>query len=355
LAAVALALLVVAQLVSCGGGGGHPLKLRPIEAGQDDWTPTPPADTQPIEEYLEEQEAQLPPWPSADAGAIKGTLTVEGYTLVNPDSLEAVPYAEGIVQVPLRVVDPEDDVDSIAFPGPDGSFIIPDLPALNSATLTVTVPVAEDIDGDLKAGDSVAVSLQVSVAAGRQTLVNLTISPVQPETLQEDALPGSLLQSPPVQVDYYYCGPDGIRQRTIALFIGLQRMMVDTNRDGEFGADDLQFADENNNGLSDTVEGAGYTGPLAPAENLATGIILSLQGRIFTLHDETAGTSVEFEVAETTIVVDQMGSPIALTQHIVGRWAVVQYTRLPTGGKLAQLVMVDLSPPMNGDSPHGPW
>jgi hypothetical protein len=346
--------MAIALLAACGGGGGQPLKLRPIETGQGAAPPAAPTDTQPINDYLDEQKASLPSWPSATTGAIKGTLAVESYTLLNPIALVPVSYAEGIVQVPLRVVDPEDDVDCIAFPQPSGSFVIPNLPALSSATLTVTVPVAEDINGDRKKNDAVVVSLPVSVITAKQTLVNITISPLPADTLQEDALPGGLLQVPPVQVEYYYSGPDGARQRTMALFIGLQRMLVDTNGDGEFGADDLQFADENNNGLSDTTEGAGFAGPLAPMEETAEGIILSLQGRFITLRNEFAGASIELEVTETTVIIDQLGSPIALSQHIVGRYAMVQFQRLTGGGRLAQLVMVDLSPPMGMEGPRGP-
>lgn len=351
--AVVLAVLGTALFAACGGGG-QPARLRPIDTGQGGAI-QPPTDGQPINDYLDEQKAALPSWPSASTGAIKGTLAIESYTLLDPITLEPVPYTEGIVQVPLRVVDPEDDVDCIAFPQPNGSFIIPDLPAVSSATLTVTVPVAEDINGDSKSNDIVVVSLPVSVTAAKQTLVNITISPVQADALQEDALPGSLLLAPPVQVDYFYSGPDGTRQRTIALLINLQRMLVDTNSDGVFGADDLQFADENNNGLSDTTESADYAGPLAPMEETAEGIILSLQGRIITLRDEFAGTSIELEVTETTVIIDQLGSAIALSQHIVGRYAMVQFVRLTGGGRAAELVMVDLSPPADMDGPGGHW
>jgi len=341
-----LASACIVLLVSACGGGHRRVFPRPIPPaeGGGGQPPAEPDPQQALEDYLRQQAEKLPPATTPSYGSIKGTLSVEGYTVLDPVSLDPVLPGTSPLPVPVRVVDPEDDVDKVVYPDAGGGFVIPNLPPLETATLSVNLTVAEDVDGDRSGGDAIECSLPVQVVAAKQTTVYITIAPLPTEG-QSD-LPPELdyLQVPaPIHFSYVYTGPDGSRTRDFAIVGPLQRMWMDADGDGQFTAADLAFTDENANGIDDAAEEqlSGATGPPA-GEGVIAGWIEAVARDTVTLQVGGGTTTVGFTGATT--VVDEYGAQIALTRHLVGREAVAAVRWYPDGRSVATHLMVFLNP-----------
>ncbi len=350
-----LALLPVVAMVSCGGGGGGHRHLQPAPGY------SPPAEDraqppgrleaqQQLDQYLQEQVSGLTTWPSATYGSIKGTLSIEGYTMLDPISLEPLPLNGAIGAVPLRVVDPEDDVDSIVFPDADGRFLFPDLPTLEGGTLYIKFLAAEDVDGDGRGIDMVECAVPVRVASARQTTVHIQISPLPSALLDDDWTELAYAYALPIHLSYQYEGPDGARHRELAIFATFDQFYMDADRDGKFTENDLQFDDHNSNGLDDMMEESlGVADILPPAEEMTLGVILSIAGNVVTVRSTEETLPHSFDVNEATTLVDEYGAQISLSAHLVGHGAIAMIQEFPDGYATATLLMVFLnpSPPSN--------
>ena len=332
---------LLSTLASCGGGGASNQNgVPPLDNGGGDSPASQAAvSIAQLTGYLQAQVASLDVYASATKGTLKGTLAVKNYTILNTSTMQPLPIGGAIGKVPLRVVDPEDDVDGITYPSLNGTFLMRDLPARKCATLKIDFYVAEDINGDHIGNDRVLCSIPISIAAGRQTYIQVILEPLS------SASPVGGYVGKPVQMTYYYKGPDGSRTRKLAL-MGGGRTFMDANNDGAFGAADIQFADANSDGQSDA-------GTLAPPSGAApgnpeisqiiAGIITSYYGDHMTITDTQAGT-VELVLSESTTVVDELGVQVALSNHIVGKQAAAMF--IPASGRqpLTMVLMVFLNP-----------
>ncbi len=350
LVALSALILLVNALSACGGGGPgkHPPELqpgwqRPSPPPEDGAEPPPeaPEPEELLSNYLSDQASGLEGWPSSTLGALSGSISITGYTLIDPQSLEPVPPEQGLNDVPLRVVDPEDDIDSITLPDAQGNFLFPDLPPTTSATLSVQFVVAEDVDGDGYGIDSIECKLPIRIMAARITSVQLDISPLKPLSYEQLEPPLDILTATPIAFNYSYQGPDGDRQRSLAILRALDRNWLDSDLDGEFTPDDLQFADENANGLGDETEDylAGSAGP-PTAERVVFGAILSVVGNIITIFSYEDMASIELALNEGTSLVAEDGAEFPLTRDLVGRDAVAVAQEYRDGHIAASLIMV---------------
>lgn len=351
LVALSALFLLATAMAACGGGGPcrYPGELRQFDGRlpsppPDDGTEQPPEVTEPEEQlanYLSDQASGLESWPSSSLGALSGTISITGYTLIDPQSLEPVLPEQGLNDVPLRVVDPEDDIDSVTLPDALGNFIFPDLPPTTSATLSVQFVVAEDVDGDGYGNDPVECKLPVKITAARTTSVQLDISPLEPLFYEQLGQPVDLFSTTPVAFNYSYRGPDGDRQRSLALLRALDRIWLDSDLDGEFSPDDLQFADENANGLGDETEEhlAGSAGP-PTEERVVFGAILSVVGNIITLYSYEDMASIELALNEGTALITEDGEELPLGRNLVGKDAIAIAQEYGDGHIAASLIMV---------------
>lgn len=359
LAALSVLFLFAAFLLACGGGGPRrdPGKLFPageprLPPPPDNGVVPPPDEPQPedqISSYLNDQADLLNAWPSTTLGALSGSVSIAGYTLIDPQSLEPVSPEQGLTDVPLRVVDPEDDIDSITFPDVQGQFLFPDLPPAAQATLNVRFIVAEDVDGDGHGIDLVECKLPVKVVTSRVTTVQLDISPLEPLRYEHLDPPSDVLNAPPVALTYHYRGPDGSRKRSLAILRPLSRVWLDSDLDGEFSPDDLQFADENANGLGDEAEDH-LTGSLGPPvrERVVFGAVLSVIGNVVTIFSFEDAVSVEIAVNEGTSLVAEDGEELPLARDLVGRDAIAVAQEYADGHIAGCLIMVLSEPPSQG-------
>ncbi len=359
LAILGALLFTATFLLGCGGGGPGRQRVEPIQFGGEVSPPPengvepPPGEVEPrdrLDSYLADQASGLESWPSSTLGALAGSLTISGYTLIDPQSLEPIPPEQGLSDVPLRVVDPEDDIDCVTFPDTQGRFLFPDLPPVTSAVLNVQFVVAEDVDGDDRGIDTVECEVPVVVTAGRTTSVQLDIYPLSAPAYEDLEAPLDILGVPPVTVSYSYHGPDGSRQRSLAILRALGRVWLDSDLDGEFSSSDLQFADENANGLGDKTEEhlSGAAGA-ALEEYTVVGVILSVVGNIITIYSLEDMASIELVVNEATNLVSETGEEIPLTGSTVGRDAVAIFREYPDGHVAASLIMI-----LSATGPHGP-
>jgi hypothetical protein len=336
-----LATMIMLATASCGGGGGNSFPSSGGDVSPS--TGLPDARAQ-LTSYLSQQAAQLTPYASSAKGSIKGTLAITGYTILDPRTMLPLPAGTAIAKVPLRLVDPEDDVDSIVYPSLNGTFQFLNLPVLNRATLKVEFFVAEDVNGDHQGKDKVTYSLVVSVAAGKQTYVQITIKPLQ----QPSPIPGYTGTVP--QIKTYYNGPDGTRNRNLAIFGATGQTFMDSNNDGQFTSTDIQFADANGDGQSnqgEAISTGGNSGagtPLSPDFTTA-GIISSISEAELTVTVPGQG-DLNFTMTESTTFVDGLGSPIAISDNLIGREVAVYYQPANDDSRLALVIMVFFQQPV---------
>ncbi|MCD6282505.1 hypothetical protein J7J84_02710 [bacterium] len=351
LIALSALFLLATALIACGGGGPgrYPGELLQAEDQRlppppDDGAEPPQEESSPEEQlssYLSDQASGLQAWPSSTLGALSGTVSITGYTLIDPQSLEPIPPEQGLVDVPLRVVDPEDDIDSVTLPDAQGNFLFPDLPPTTSATLSVQFVVAEDVDGDGYGFDPIECKLPVRIMAARITSIQLDISPLEPLHYEQLGQPPDIFSTTPISFNYGYQGPDGDRQQSLAILRSLGRVWLDSDLDGEFSPDDLQFADENANGLGDETEDylAGVVGP-PTEERVVFGSILSVVGNVITIYSFEDTVSIEIALNEGTILIAETGEELPLTRHLVGKDAVAVAQEYRDGHISASLIMV---------------
>jgi hypothetical protein len=330
---------LLASLTSCGGGGGAQSNIPPLDGGNTTPTSQAAVSIAQLTSYLQAQAASLDIYASASKGSLKGTLAVKNYTILNTSTMQPLPAGGAIGKVPLRVVDPEDDVDGITYPSLNGTFLMRDLPVRKCATLKIDFYVAEDINGDHIGNDRVLCSIPIAISAGRQTYIQITLEPLSV------ASPIGGYVGKPVQMTYYYKGPDGTRTRKLALMGGGLTFM-DSNNDGTFSAADIQFADSNNDGRSDGGTLAPPSGALPgsyEASQTIAGVITSYYGDHLTITDALAGT-VELIISESTTIVDEFGVQVSISEYVVGKQAAAMIVPVSGGQPVTMVLMVFLNP-----------
>ncbi len=336
-----VAATLLAMLASCGGRGEN-IAVPPIDDGGVTPTPQVADPITHLTSYLQAQAARLDAYASTAKGSLKGTLTIKSYTILDSRTMQPLPAATAIGKVPLRVVDPEDDVDSIpypTYPSLNGTFLLRDIPAKKYTILRVEFYVAEDVNGDRLGNDRILCSIPIAIAAGRQSTIQLTLEPLS------TAIPVGGYVGMPVQLSYHYKGPDGTRTRKLVIISG-GRTYMDTNNDGSFGAVDIQFTDRDGDGRSDAGEVAptsgaalgGYTTGQAVA-----GLVTSLYGDRLVITDLRSGL-VELTISESTIVVDEFGMQVSLTEHNIGKQAAAMVIPVSGGLPVTTVLMLFLNP-----------
>jgi len=341
---VAVALLWVLAALSCGGGRRPP--IRP-ETGQEQPTPPPPPPEKPEEvaQYERDLAERMQPWPSAETGALKGTLAVTGLTILDRQTLNPASPTDRLTEVITRIVDPEDNIGSITMPDNGGDFIHPDLVPSEFSRLQVSFVVAEDLDADGSGSDTVNVELPVSIAAGVQTTVELNLEGATVEQFSDAPLapeygaPAGV----PVKASYHILDSRGERDTLLGLMYDLRQLVVDRNANGEFDAADALDSDSDRNafgdsGESDFLAGARMSPPVELSfEALVTGVG---DGSLQVIDTHTHRARVVEVNLQLSVLCGLDGLPLPLTTALVGRTVFIDALSLPQDRLLALLVLV---------------
>jgi len=348
LVVVGLPLLSVI-LIRCGGGKPPPRILPPPPP------PPPPPPEDRIEDYKQEIEEELEPWSEPDKGAVKGTVQISGFTIINPNSLEPGSNEDAMRYVITRIVDPEDDVGSVVSPNPFGVFIHRDVDPLPYGFLEVAFTVAEDVNGDGVGNDKISVRVPISVEAQVITSVNVKISPASAEEIPDIEQVGSPPPSPvlPLKVSSTYKGPDGERTNSVSIFTWLGKAIRDLNLNGKFDLEDGVFDDKNADGVLDSSEEVFKS--LAREEELPrvsfdgtiVDLDLTLKGVVMFVRDGMSGVVRPVLITDRTIVlIAEMGgnrfmqAPVA-RRELMGRMVFVEAIILPGGDLVGLIVIVE--------------
>lgn len=121
---------------------------------------------------------------------------------------------------------------------------------------------------------------------------------------------------------------------------------MDSNNDGAFGVEDIQFADANSDGQSDTGVLAPPTGSTPDSHETSqtiAGIITSYYDDHLTITDAQSGT-IELILSESTTVVDEFGVQVALSDYFVGKQAAAMIIPVSGSQPLTLVLMVFLNP-----------
>lgn len=198
--------------------------------------------------------------PTGDLGTtgVSGEFLVQGFTILDEEQ-NAVNPGEGGPKLLARLIDPEDDILSVANPGIDGRYELYTTQSVTEAKLQLEFRVLEDVDGDGQGNDLIVQTVPVLLVPGFISIVNMTISPgtihnLAPEFQTLDGLGGFS-----VVVGVERTDGNGEYNETFALFPdGLLYIDDDNNEFIEPGQDSF-WEDANRNGWPDSEE-EGYDG-----------------------------------------------------------------------------------------------
>ncbi len=344
-----LLLVQVLLLVSCGGGRKP---IRPIPPPPP--PPPPPPTESPIEEYKKELEEKLEPWESPDKGAVKGTLTITGLTILNNQTLEPAKPPRVFDYVLTRIVDPEDDIGSIDIPEPDGTFLHSNVAPLDIGYLEVTFFVAEDLDGDGQGMDNVFLRTPIQIEPQVTSVVDINIGVPSSDEYPDPPTLGAYPETRPrpLKVISEYLGPEGERRNAFAMFQWLGKQIRDLNLNGKFELEEGLLDDRNNDGLIDDVQEIERDAPsLPPAslEGVIEDVIIAPQRGIELVIREKLATHerrVRVLIVERTVVLISSPDGNQFTQapvrpsELIGKLAVVDAFILPDGTLIANLIIV---------------
>lgn len=334
-------LVSVWTLASCAGGHRPPV---PPKHEQPPPPPPPPAPEE-LTEYENAVAGRIQPWPSSDKGAVKGTLAVEGLTILDRQTLQPASPSDRLSEIITRIVDPEDNIGSIENPDPSGDFLHPDLDPSDFARLQVEFLVAEDIDADGSGGDAVQVELPVSIAAGVETAVDLALSGTSLEQFGSPHIPPDLgpVEGVPIKLTYHVLDPRGERDALLGLMLNLRQLAVDRDGNGAFDRDDPVEPDTDRNAFGDTSQEDFIAGA-----RMSPPVELSFEGRITEIADGRLRVfdadahrmrlvRLNFHVS---VLAGLDGRPLRLTPALVGRNVFVHALALPEDRIMALLVLV---------------
>jgi len=340
----AVALLSTLVVGSCGGGRPP---IPPELGKQHEPPPPPPPPEEPAEltEYNEAVAGRVEPWVSPDKGAVKGTLTVEGLTILDPETLEPASPADRLTEIITRIVDPEDNIGSIENPDPGGDFIHPDLEPIDFARLQVEFLVAEDIDADGSGGDAVNIELPVSIAAGVQTTVELALLGSSLEQFGNPQIPpdSDPPQGVPLKVTYHVLDPRGERDALLGLMFNLRKLVVDRDGNGIFDSGDPVEADDDRNALGDASQDDFLAGARMspPVEMSFEGRVVDIgDGRLRVFDADAHRMRLVHLNFHVSVLAGLDGRPLRLTPALVGKRIFVHALALPGDRIMALLVLV---------------
>ncbi|MEP0814011.1 MAG: hypothetical protein HRF49_05040 [bacterium] len=361
---LAVLILGLLALFACSGGGGRAY----ISDGGFDG-PDAPGGLEPPPEYPRDFaefakaviEPQLPANADVGTAALEGKVSVFGYTLLPLDRIPVQitePGMNPISNLVTRIIDDEDNIGDAKYPDNLGEFFYSGLPAVPNLQLVLDAKVAEDLDGDLKTGDTLSFKIPVSFLPGKVSRISVSIAPVRPEFYlfegeSEDAVRGRV-----VGLSYEFSGPEGTRRKRHALNFRTARTVLDTNDDGVFNASDIVGIDTDKNAIEDTAPALGAADQPVAEIVSAFAIVREVRpGRLLVkpLEPETAEFLVLIDFRTSILSPDGMPLPPSI---ITESSLVLLYGFMePSVGFVAQTVVVfppGLFPPKEPVGPGVP-
>ena len=341
-------------IMNCGGGHRPPPKI--ILPSSPPPQPSPPAT--PVEEYREQIQETIEKTNNPEKGSLKGTIQVSGLTILNPTSFQPAPPETALTFIVTRIIDPEDDVGSVANPDPTGAFIHPNLSPLASGFLSVSMVVGDDLNGDGTAQDLLDLKVPVTIKANTVTTVNIRISEASVQTIPP---PDQLEQlgQPPMQpaktvaVQTNYFGPDGERRNDFAMFLWLGRQIRDRDLNGKFEIEEGVFEDANNDGIPDSSEEIllEFPGEQELPTTSFEGVIVDFgvvqAGLVLGIHERELDRVLHVLINEKTVVLisdkteDRFLTTPLKPEELIGRKVFVEAAILRDGRLVALIVIVE--------------
>jgi len=301
---------------------------------------------------------RMPVADDALVAGVEGMLTIEGFTIVDPDAPDGPAGASALTsQVPdmrllVRLVDPEDDILSETFPDVGGRFALEYSGPVINAVLDVQFTVAEDLNGDGEGGDLLTHSVPVGLRPGRVAQVNLTLARQTAGTGLNKPLPGvadlELLPDTGELLLVSYSGQDGngLHNEFYGVSFAAGQTIFDTDGDQflETG-DDVAGVDEDTDGWIDTYE-ADFSTAAEPQTVFGVVTNVSKANRTLSLAVEGSGAVLvlvdPFTPIEPLAPDDEFYGELPLDTGLIGRQ--VQVFGLPAPDGFLALWIVVLPP-----------
>jgi len=349
---LSVALALPLSLTDCGGGHRPP---PPIIVPPP---PPPQPSPNPAEEYREQVQETIEKTNNPETGSLKGTIQVSGLTILDPESFQPAPPESALTFIVTRIIDPEDDVGSVANPDPTGTFIHANLTPLASGFLTVSMVVGDDLNGDGVTRDPLSLKFPVTIKANTITTVNITISEASVQSLPppdqlEQLGPPPRQPAKTVAVQTNYFGPDGERRNDFAMLLWLGRQIRDRDLNGKFEIQEGVFEDKNNDGLPDSSEEILLEFPREqePPTTSFEGVIVDFEvvqaGLVLEIREQDLGQILRVLINERTVFLisdkqeDRFLTAPVKPEELIGRKVFVEAAILRDGKLVALIVIVE--------------
>lgn len=277
------------------------------------------------------------------AYTVKGTLSVKNLTLLTSTGSVVKP-GQGLPELNLRVLDPEDDILIAGKPGLDGKFTLmykPNGPVVSrvgetdNSTTTQTGPVEarlvisgkvqQDLNGDGTASDSISLSIPVTLVAGQAISITASLSYGDKRYVDPALVPsqGWFILASLAKVD-----GDGAAQQLCGVFYNTNTTVFDTNGNNYLEFTDYSGADSDLNGQVDDFQ-----------NDVATpgAVTVALQGQITAVNPALLTLTLRsYAGVDYTLQLEQLtpielwtttGSPIGvlpLGTQLIGMYATVE-------------------------------
>jgi hypothetical protein len=191
------------------------------------------------------------PDPAPADTLINGTVTIEGAPLADLSD-QTASGSQDADKWAVWLIDPTEDVDSIALVNGDDTFVSSDIQQAGDYLLQVKVVPAVDLTGGIETATPVELSIPVSLVEGTTTAAVVDVTFLAPQAVSAVR---SVSQTGPegyrVRLHYSISGADGVNE-LIELNWRNRLLRRDTNRDGLL-SDELDYADSDRDCISDSL------------------------------------------------------------------------------------------------------
>jgi hypothetical protein len=191
------------------------------------------------------------PNPAPAETLINGTVTIDGAPLADLDD-PAATGSQDEDKWAVWLIDPTEDVDSVALVNGEDTFTSPDVTDAGDYLLAVKILPAVDLAGGAEPATPVELSIPVSLVDGTTTAAVVDVNFLTP--LAVSAVRTSSQADTPayrVRLHYSITGADGANE-LIELNWGSRLLRRDTNRDG-LVSDEADYADSDRDCISDSL------------------------------------------------------------------------------------------------------
>lgn len=285
---------------------------------------------------------RMTPTPEPQLAVLRGTLAVEGFTILDTEGLPAAEPG-AVAQTTARLLDPGDDILAAVNPDPAGVYELSTAAPVTTGKFQVELRVQEDLDGDGTGGDQLIQTIPVTLRQGYTAELDLTLR----RGVAEDVGPSTQL-GPGEFAMAELSGQDagGAHDEHYGVFFAENLVIYDLDRDGQLdlGAD-FAGEDVDNDGWVDPYE-ANFPGVYTMGGEDITGVVLSVNvaEQLMILHADEGPVVVyldPFALIEPLAGGEEFLAPLPLDEELVGRQVVVLGYPVPGGFHALWVVVLE--------------